>query len=116
MNDNLRACIANLVGRFANQRVNSAVYDHAHGKHIHVSGNASSSSVNLYDHDRGAHISGSPSNLYDHGLGAHVSLALGGTQFKGYDHGSGSHYSGTINGASVTVYDYQTGQHYYYSV
>ena len=84
MNPSLRACIASLAARLSGQSVNSAVYDHTQGRHIHVSGSASAGSVNLYEHDRGAHVTGSPSNLYDHGDGAHLTLAIQGTQLSGY--------------------------------
>ena len=116
MNANLRVCLAHLVARLTNQAANSAVYDHTQGKHIHISGNVSSTAVNIYDHDRGAHVSGTLTNLYDHGTGAHVSLSVNGAQFNGYDYGSGCHYSGNINGSSATIYDYETGQHHYYGV
>ena len=116
MNPSLRACIASLAARLSGHSVNSAVYDHTQGKHIHISGSASSGSVNLYEHDRGAHVTGSPTNLYDHGEGAHISLAVQGAQISGYDHGSGYHYSGSINGHSVTIYDHESGSHHQYNV
>jgi hypothetical protein len=105
MNPRLRACIANLAARLSGQSVNSSVYDHTQGKHIHISGTASGGSVNLYEHERGAHVTGSPSNLYDHGEGAHISLNVQGTQLSGYDHGSGHHYSGTstVNRSPSTI-------------
>jgi len=110
------ACIANIAARLSGPSVNSAVYDHTQGKHIHVSGSVSATSVNVYDHDRGAHVTGSPANLYDYGRGAHISLNLNGTRFSGYDHGSGNHYSGNINGHSVTIYDHESGQHHHFKV
>jgi len=116
MNPNLRACIAHVAARLSGVGVNSAVYDYSQSKHIHVSGNVSATAVNVYDHDRGAHLTGSPANLYDHGLGGHISLNLNGAQFSGYDHRSGYHYQGTINGSSVTVYDYESGQHHQFNV
>ena len=116
MNASLRACIASLAARLSESGVNSAVYDFTQGKHIHISGSASSSLVNLYDHDRGAHLTGTPSSLYDHGNGAHISLAVQGGRFTGYDHGSGYHYSGTVSGRSVTIYDHESGSHHQYNV
>ncbi len=96
MNNNLRTCIASLVVRLTSKQDHSTVCDQAQGKHIRVAGSASSSSVSIYDHERGAHISGSLKNLYDHG--------------------SGYHYSGNVSGGSVTIYDQQSGQHYQYTV
>lgn len=116
MNPDLRACIANLAARLSGQIVNSAVYDHTQGKNIHISGTASGGSVNLYEHDRGAHVTGSASNLYDHGEGAHISIEVRGTQISGFDHGSGYDYSGNINGHSVTIYDHESGSHHHYNV
>ncbi|MBY0411557.1 MAG: hypothetical protein K2Q97_15885 [Burkholderiaceae bacterium] len=116
MNHSLRACIANIAARLTGHSTNSAVYCYTQGKHISVSGTVTSSAVNIYDYDRGAHVSGSPTNLYDYGGGAHITLEINGNDFKGYDYGSGNHYSGKINGQSVQVYDYETGQHHSFTV
>lgn len=116
MNHSLRACIANIAARLAGQDANSAVYCYTQGKYINISGNVTASVVNIYDYDRGAHVSGSPSNLYDYGGGAFITLEVNGKGFKGYDYGSGNHYTGTINGRSVAVYDYETGQHHNFTI
>jgi hypothetical protein len=116
MNPGLRAVIANIAARLAGQNVNSAVYDHTQGKHIHVSGNISATSVAIYDHDRNDHISGTHTNLYDHNLNAHLSLNMNGSHFTGYDYGSGFHYSGHINCHLVTIFDNENNQHHQYTV
>jgi hypothetical protein len=116
MNASLRACIANIAAQLAGQNTSGTVYDHTQNKHVSVSGSVTGTSVNLYDHDRGCHVSGSPSNLYDHGEGNHLSLTMQGMRFDGYDHGSAWHYSGDISGSSVTIYDHETAEHHHYSV
>jgi hypothetical protein len=55
MNPNLRACVANIVARLNGQGINSAVYDHTQGKHIHVTGNVNGQSVTIYDHESAEH-------------------------------------------------------------
>jgi hypothetical protein len=116
MNPSLRACIANIAARLSGQSVNSVVYDHTQSKHINVTGSVTAKSVNVYDHGRGAYVTGSPTNLYDHDCGARISLNLSGTHLSGYHQGSGNRYSGDINGHSVTIYDRESGQHHRYSV
>jgi hypothetical protein len=116
MNDNLRACIAFLVGRISGASRKSSVFDHAQGKHINISGSIGTDNINVFDHDRGAHISGSLPNLYDHDIGAHISVNFYENQVRGFDHGSGSHYSGNVGGSTVTIFDHGTGQHYHYSI
>lgn len=115
MNSNTRACIAYITGSLHGRNA-SSVYDYSQSRHISVSGTVSESSINVYDYDRGCHISGSPSSLYDYGNSAYIQLNMNGIQFSGYDYDSGNHYSGTVNGGSVSIYDYETSQHYSYSV
>jgi hypothetical protein len=115
MNDNLRACLAYIAARLIGGSNRASVYDFARAKHISVSGTVDSKSVNIYDHDRGAHVTGTLPSLYDHGLGSHVSLTVNGAEFSGYDHGSASHYSGRLTGSTVTIFDHGTSQHYQYA-
>jgi len=116
MNASLRACIASIAARATDHTMNSSVYDHSQGKHVHVSGDASTDAVNVYDHDRSRYVTGTLPSLYDHAGGRYISLDLNGTQFSGYDHASGRYYSGNISGNSVTIYDHETGRHHHYSV
>lgn len=115
MNDNPRACIAFVAAGLSGTK-SSSVYDYSQSKHISISGTISDSRVNIYDYDRGCHLSGSPTNLYDYGNGAHIQLKMNGSQFSGYDYHTGNHFSGRVSGKSVSVYDYETSQHYSYNV
>jgi hypothetical protein len=115
MNASLRACIASVAAQLTGRKVTS-VYDFTQGKHVSVNGNVTTTSVNLFDYDRGCHVSGSPSNLYDYGGNNHISLTMRGNRFDGYDYGSGRHYSGDVSGSSVSIYDHGTGHHHQYSV
>lgn len=113
---NLRACLANVAARLNGGQVNAAVYDHTQGKLIPLSGSVGPSAVNVYDHDRSAHVTGSVPTLYDHGTKRHVSLVMNGAVFNGYDHFSGLHYSGRINGSAVTIFDHETNRHHQFTV
>ena len=113
---NLRACLANVAARLNGTRVDAAVFDHTQGKRVRLSGSVASGAVNVYDHGRSAHITGSAPNLYDHGTRRHVSLVMNGTTFTGYDHFSGLHYSGRINGSAVTIFDHESGRHHQFTV
>ena len=115
MNSNTRACIAYIVASL-NGANGSSVYDYSQSKHIIISGNVDENSANIYDHDRGCHVSGTPSNIYDHGNSAHIQLNMNGPQFSGYDHHTGSHFSGNVNGNYVSIYDHETSSHYNYSI
>ena len=113
---NLRACLANVAARLNGGQVNRAVYDHTQGRLIHLSGSVSPGAVNVFDHDRSAHVTGSAPNLYDHGTSRHVSLVMNGATFTGYDHFSGLHYSGRINGSAVSIFDQESGRHHQFTV
>ena len=112
---NSRACVAYIAASLCGAR-GSSVYDYSQSKHISISGSSGPSRVNIYDYDRGCHVSGSPENLYDYGTGAHIQLTMNGSQFSGYDYHTGSHFSGNVNSNAVSIYDYQTSSHYNYSV
>ena len=116
MNDNTRACIALIAVGLISGKKGSSVYDYTRSKHINISGNVDSNNVNIFDHDRGCHVSGSPGDLYDYGNSAHVQLKINGNQISGYDYASSTHFSGSVNGSSVTIYDYETSSHHNYSV
>lgn len=115
MDQNTRACVAFVAAGLIAGRQGSSVYDHSRSKHILISGSVSSSSVNIYDHDRGCSLSGSSTNLYDHGRGAHVSLQINENSFSGYDHGASHHFSGNVSGTSVSIYDHGESAHFSYS-
>ncbi|NOT20632.1 MAG: hypothetical protein HOP24_10260 [Sideroxydans sp.] len=116
MNDNLRAVIAYLVASYSNQKTKNSVFDYTRSQHINISGNVAKNQVQLFDHNAGAHITGSLPNLFHHGLGAHFSIEKNGDQFKGFDFGSGTHWTGKISGNNVTIFDYTQGQHFIYQV
>jgi hypothetical protein len=115
VNSNPRACIAFIAAGLSGTK-GSSVYDYSQSKHINISGSVNPNNINIYDHDRSCHLSGSPNSLYDYGNSAHIQLNLKGSQFTGYDYHTGNHFSGNINGRSVSIYDYQTSSHYNYSV
>lgn len=116
MNNNTRACIALIAVGLISGKKSSSVYDYSQSKHISISGNVDGNNVNIYDHDRSCHVTGTPGNLYDHGNSAHIQLKINGNQISGYDYDSSSHFSGSVNGNSVTVYDHETSSHHNYTV
>lgn len=113
---NLRACIASIAARLTGQSTSSAVYDYTQRRHIHAPGAVSEEAVNVYHHERGAHVSGTPASLYDHRLGVHVSLARDGMTFRGHDFGSNRDFRATVVGSIVTIEDDETGRRHCYGV
>lgn len=113
---NLRACLASVAARLNGMHVDGAVFDHTQGKRVRLSGSVGPDAVNVYDHDRSAHVTGSAPNLYDHGTRRPVSLVMNGAIFTGFDHFSGLHYSGRIHGSAVTIFDHETGRHHQFTV
>ena len=115
MDNHLRVNIAYIAARRIRGGGGSSAFDYARGVHKTISGSVTKNSVAIFDHERGAHISGSCSSLYDYSLGGHVSLNVRGNHFSGFDYRSGHHFSGNVSGNSVTVFDYGVGQHFHYS-
>lgn len=115
MKDHVRAAIASIARASHSGASPSAIYDFSKGKHRIISGSYSDGAVNAYDHEIGAHISGTMGNLYHFGEGAHIQITMNGNSFTGYDFGSGYHFSGNVNGSNVTVYDFESSQHYSYA-
>lgn len=115
-----RAAIAAIVIAISKKNIIQSVYSYEQGKHVTLSGKADTKTINLYDYDRGCHVSGNASqnynySLYDYGVSAHISLVIKGTKFDGYDYKSSKHFSGTVNGSSVSIYDYETGAYYQFA-
>jgi hypothetical protein len=112
MTPEARRAVAFIAGHLVSGK-GRAIYDYDKGGYVHFSGNVDSS-VRLYDHQAGAHISGSAKQFYHHGLSAHISLDISGKSFKGYDYGSGSHFSGNVRSNNITLYDYAVSKHFQY--
>ena len=55
MNANSRACVACIAAAIASGSTPRSVYDYSQQKHISISGSATTSSVNIYDYDRGCY-------------------------------------------------------------
>lgn len=65
MKEEIRRAIAHAVVAQSDGKPSSHVYSYDRGRHTAFTG----SGPGGYDHDAGAHVSGSGSNLYHHGLG-----------------------------------------------
>ena len=116
MNANSRACVACIAAAIASGSTPRSVYDYSQQKHISISGSATTSSVNIYDYDRGCYISGNSNSFYDYGTGSYVSLKVNGNQFQGYDYDEGHSYEGEISNKSVSIYDYGESTYFQYKV
>jgi hypothetical protein len=101
-----RADIAYIAGRLISERNSNNIYDYGRQGHTAITGTVSENRVQVYDHSRGAHITGSERQFYDHGRNCHVTLRRNGNRFSGYDYGTMSHFSGHVSGRIVWVYDY----------
>lgn len=120
MKDDVASLVAFVAARLITGKNASSIYDYGRGGYHSISGNVSSSTVNVYDYEAASHFGGSGSSndlsLYHYGHGHHVSLKVRGKQFEGYDYGSSCHFSGTVSGTSISLYDYGTGSYRNYSI
>lgn len=119
MTPSARASIAFIAGVLISRSRSSAVYDFSRGKYVLFSGNVNKSSVSIYDHDVGCHISGGGSekqfSLYHHGGSHHMQLNIKGNTFSGYDYGSRSSFSGQVSGNTINLYDFSEGRYFNYA-
>lgn len=120
MQDDVAALVAFVAARLITGKDASAVYDYGRSGYRNISGHVSPTTVNVYDHEAGAHFGGSGTandlSLYHYGHSHHVSLKVSGDTFEGYDYGSSCHFSGMVSGSSISLYDYGTGSHRSYSI
>jgi hypothetical protein len=115
MNSDTRANVAYIVASLCGAS-RGYVYDFSTSKYKNISGSVDINHVNIYDNDRGCHVTGSSRSLYDYGVGSHIQLNLNGTRFNGFDYNTGNHFSGNINGKNISIYDYETSSYHNYSV
>jgi hypothetical protein len=109
------ADLAYIAGSLASERKSNRVYDPDQG-YVSITGTVEPGRVRVFDHARGAHITGTDKSFYDHSEGSHVSLRVSGKKFQGYDYASGNHFTGHVSGRTVWVYDYETGEYTHYSI
>ena len=112
----VRAAVAYIAGRIISGSNSTYVYDYSRARYIPISGNVDEDAVNVFDHEKGAHIGGSPPSLYHYGEGSHISLNVSGHSFTGFDYGTGSHFSGNVSGSAVSLYDYGEGQYFNHAI
>lgn len=116
MREDLRRGIAYIAGRIVSGQQASAVYDYTASGYFQLSGDVSSSRVNVYDYGRGCHLSGTPPSLYDYGTASYFDLKVEGPKVKGYDYASRTYYEATVDGRAISVYDFGEGSFFNYSV
>ncbi|WP_063897285.1 hypothetical protein [Caballeronia zhejiangensis] len=112
MDKGTRACVAFVVGSVIGSPGRTSVYDYSRSTYIQFGGTVDGENVNVYDHERGCHFSGTLPQVYDYGTGAHVSIEINGSNFSGYDFGAGHHFNGTVNGANVQLYDFDASEYF----
>lgn len=120
MRDHTRRGIAYIVGRLAGHP-SGAVYDYEIGSWTNIAGDVERDRVNVYDYDRHAHLTGSPSHdgldLFDHGDRAHVQISLRSSGWcVGFDQATRSHFEVRTRGRDVEVFDFETRRFHAYSV
>lgn len=113
MNQNLRACIAYVVGRGISGRQFSRVYDYSQSKRITMSGSITADHIDIYDEAQKHHLqgdgNGSRYDLRYNGDRQPVTLEIKDNGFRGCDHGTSFHFSGKVQTNSVNLYDCETG-------
>jgi len=112
----VRRAVAFIAAQLVSGGSPSSVYDHSEGRSYNFSGTATTSSVDVYDYDKGCHVNGSPDSLYHAGDGTHLNLKVEGYNITGYDGATETHFTGTVSGTNVQVYDYETGTAFDYTV
>jgi hypothetical protein len=108
----LRRVVAYIAGSLAGGTATTSIYSFTEERHTSISGTLSDAQVALYDHERDAHITGSPAGLFHHRLASHFTVLMKGQSFTGYDFGSDSHYEGAVKGDAVELYDGREWHHY----
>ena len=108
----LRRVVAYIAAGLAGMAETRWVYSFSEARHTSLSGTLSAATISLYDHDKAAHITGTPAGLYHHKLGAHFTVLMTGQTFRGYDFASDSHYEGVVKGDAVELYDGRGWHHY----
>jgi len=113
MKPHVREAVANIAGRLISGMTASSLYHCSKKRRVLMRGSVGSS-VDVFDPQKGCHISGSGNgseySLYHSGEGAQILLRLNGTDFTGYDHDSGGLLGGKVQGNTVAVYDNDDGQ------
>ena len=112
MSPELRRVVAYIAASLAGGVAKGSIYSFTEERHTSISGTLSAAQITLYDHEREAHITGSPAGLYHHKLGSHFTVLMKGETFTGYDFGSDSHYDGKVEGDAVALYDGRSWHHY----
>ncbi|SAL16817.1 hypothetical protein AWB71_00670 [Caballeronia peredens] len=112
MDKGTRACVAFVVGNIIGNAGRNSVYDYSRSTHVMFSGTVDGQNVNVYDHERSCHFSGSLPQVYDYGTRAHVNIEINGSDFSGYDFGAGHHFNGKVSGANVQLYDFGASKYF----
>jgi hypothetical protein len=98
-----------------------SIYDYTLTKYFDVSWEMVDDKINVYDYDRGCHVTGNLNgqeySLYDYGDSAYTNLKINEPdKFEGYDYGTSSYFNGTVNGNAISLYDYQTAMYHEYQI
>jgi len=120
MKDHTRRSVAYVVGRLAGNP-SGVVYDHEIGTRTIIAGDVDRGGVNVYDYDRRARLSGSPTgdglDLFDHGDRAHVQISLRSPGWcVGFDQATRSHFEVRAHGREIEVFDFETRRTHVYTV
>jgi hypothetical protein len=108
-----RRAIAFIAAKEIGEARGNSVYDYDVSKYVHFSGQVGER-IQIYDHDAGAHVTGSKASIYHYRTGAYITLQINGNRFSGFDHGSGQHFNGTVRRSNVQLFDYDgSGFHHY---
>ena len=123
MKHKVRVGVAYIVGcLLGDSNTPSSVYDYDNGKYTSISGDVSSSEVNVYDYGMSCYITGNGQNseysIYHYGTGKYINLSINKSQgtFNGYDYDSGKHFNGDVKNNSISIYDYDTSKYYRFTI
>jgi hypothetical protein len=123
MTDQKRKIVAFVAGVLISKPtvIPGSIYDYKMSAYFNVSWEMGDDMINVYDYDRGCHITGNLNgqeySLYDYGDSAYTNLKIEDpNKFEGYDYGTSSYFNGTVNGNAISLYDYQTATYFEYQI
>jgi hypothetical protein len=120
MKHHTRAAVAYIAGRLITNRQSYSLYDHSRCVHTAIGGIVEPERIAAFDHERGAHLSGSKVgdslSLYDYADGVHLSLRIEGAKFSGYNYSTSTHFSGSVKDNVISLLDYTDSLVYTFSI
>lgn len=102
----VRACIAAIAIAHASKQQVSAIYDYEKAEHLEIAAAFQGDTLNGFDLQRAAQLSGSLPNIRDHDRAGFITLNHEGSAYTGYDHPSKTHFNIEVSDRAASFYDH----------